>query len=139
MTPLRLLVERVEFWSVLIGVLLTPSILLLVGLKQSRRLALSYGDAYSEPQELGIARLAAWICVAVPFLQQLLGLWPSLSRNLGTTLWIGLPALGAFAGLCAAVLFLINGKGLERFSGSLAALIGSGLAVLSFFAGTVAA
>jgi len=139
MTSLRLLVERVEFWSVLTGVLLTPSILLLVGLKQSRRRALSYGDSYSEPQELGIARLAAWICVAVPFLQQLLGLWPSLSRNLGTTLWILLPALGSFAGVSAAVLFLINAKGLERFSGSLAALIGSGLAVLSFFAGMAAA
>jgi hypothetical protein len=139
MTSLWLLVERVEFWSVLTGVVLTPSILLLVGLKQSRRRALSCGDEYSEPQELGIARLAAWICVAVPFLQQLLGLWPSLSRNLGPTLWILLPALGSFAGLSAAVLFLINAKGLERFSGSLAALIGAGLAVLSFFAGTVAA
>jgi hypothetical protein len=127
------------FWSVFWLLLLLPVVLVALG---RRATALRTAGADGEHPRDGIhfARGLAAASGIVPLALLLLGLLPRASYNDAlNTISLYVPILGTLVGLCALVLYLWKGRGMERWIGSLAAVLALGWLVLLVMAGWAAA
>lgn len=128
---------RVLFVIGLLAILLLPGVLLFSG---RRRALPRRKDTEGDAPELRVAYGLAWISYGCALAELLLALLPSGgSRHLGPELYALFPLVSFLTGSIGLVLFVIFGRGAERWTGPVSAMLAIVLAVLLTFAGMVAA
>ncbi len=129
---MRMIVLWAAFWLLL----LLPVLLVVLG----RRASVLGG--VGETGQRGAVHFARGFAAAssvLPLVLLVLGVSPLTPfDNILTTLTLYLPILGALAGLCALVLYLVTGRGVERWTGSVASILAVGWLVLLVMAGRAA-
>ena len=122
-------------WGVFWLLLLLPVVLVALGRRASAVHAARADGGY-ERDGIHFARGFAAASSIVPVVLLLLGLLPRGSyNNTLNAISVYVPIAGTLAGLCALVLYLRNGRGMERWIGSLAAILAIGWLVLMVLAG----
>lgn len=131
--------STISFWGVFWVLLLLPVILVALGKRASALRAVG-ADGGSDGDGVRFARGFAAASSLLPVVLLLLGLLPGSALNSTlNVLTLFVPIVGTLAGLCALVLYLLSGRGIERWIGSLATLLAVGWLVLLVFAGWAAA
>jgi len=131
--------RTVGFWTVLWGVLLFPLILLTLGILASHRRAEIQDAGENVFVGLPIARLFSGLSCILPILEMLLSLLPErILRAVGPAIMIFIPILGGLSGLTGAILSVIGGQDVERWTAPAACLIAVALLVGMAIAGATA-
>lgn len=127
-------------WIVLFTLVLLPVALVFIGKLTSKSRVGSAAPEGPGADGLRFARGFAGTASALPILILLLGFLPEqASHSLPAAVFLFIPIAGALAALCALALYLFNGRGAERWTGSLASVIAIGLLILLVLAGGAAA
>jgi hypothetical protein len=128
----------ISFWGVFWLLLLLPVILVALGKRASVLRAARVGGG--EQEGVNFARGLGILSSILPVVLMLLSILPVwASDNAFNILRLYVPILGALGGLCATVLYLLSGRGIERWAGSLASILAVGWLVLLVVAGWAAA
>jgi hypothetical protein len=127
------------FWGLFWLLLLLPVVLVALG-KRASALRAVHAHANDDPDGVRFARGFAAASSILPVLLLMLGRLPASAYSgaiIVLTLYV--PVLGTLAAVCALVLYLWNGRGMERWIGSLATILAVGWLVLLVMAGWAAA
>ena len=120
-------------WILVFTLVLLPLALVLIGKSTSK-------SHKPGADGLRFARGFAGTATALPLFLLLLGFLPEqTSRNLPASFFLLIAVAGSLAGLCALSLYLLQGRGVERWIGSLASLMAIGQLILLVLAGGAAA
>jgi len=125
-------------WGVFWLLLLLPLVLVALG-RRASALRTARADGGYERDGIHFARGFAAASSVVPVVLLASGLLPRGSyNNTLNAISFYVPIAGTLAGLCALVLYLWKGRGVERWIGSLAAILAVGWLVLMLLAGWAA-
>ena len=131
--------KDLALWIFVFTLAFLPLALVVIG-KRTSKAHLRSGDRKSDIHGIRFARGFAGTASALPILLLLLGFLPEqTSQSLPAAFFLFIPIAGALAGLAALGLYLFKGRGIERWTGPLAALIAIGQLILLTLAGGAAA
>ena len=127
-----------SFWLLFWLLLLLPIVLVVLGKRESVRRAALVPE--QEQDGLHFARRFAAASSILPVILLLLGSTHLAALHSSVTLLtLYIPIVGTLAGLCALVLYLLNGRGMERWIGTFASILAVAWLVLLVIAGWAAA